>query len=79
MTEKPVKSKSLENEIKEVKRTNEPVEIKYKVDELEKAAKALFGVNPECARAAFLIAKVKEATKTQAQRIINDFMKKEVK
>lgn len=79
MTEKPIKSKSVENDIKEVKRTNEPVEIKYKVDELEKAAKALFGVNPECAKAAFLISRTKEATRTEAQKIISDFMKKEVK
>lgn len=79
MNEKPIKSKSTENDFKEVKQINESVEIKYKVDELEKAARPLFGVNPEGARAAFLVARVNEATKNEAQKIINDFMKREVK
>lgn len=77
--EKQVKSKGNENEIKEIKEERKLADIKYKVTELEQAAEALFKVKPECAKAAFLIAGIEEATKNEAQKIINEFMKKEVK
>lgn len=73
------KAKNSENDFKEVKEENKLSEIKYKVSELEKASQILFGVKPECARAAFFIAGINEASKNEARKIITDFMKKVVK
>lgn len=61
----------------------EPIirEAEYTVDELAKASEAVFGkgVMPECVIAAFRVAGIEKATKTEAKRIVTNFMKKEVK
>ena len=56
-------------------------EAEYTADELAKAAEPVFGkgIMPECVIAAFRVAGVKKATKTEAKKIINKFMTKEVK
>lgn len=53
-------------------------EMRYHVEELSKAANALFGVQPECVKAAFFIAGRKEATEEEARKIVGEFMGKEV-
>lgn len=59
----------------------EPTESVYEVNELAKYAEKVFGPNvrSECVIAAFKFAEVTEATKTEAKKIVESFMKKEVK
>lgn len=54
------------------------LEAKYQVEELSKAANALFGVQPECVKAAFFVADRTEATEEEARKIVGEFMGKEV-
>lgn len=61
----------------------EPIiqEPEYTAEELAAASEKVFGkkVMPECVIAAFRVAGVTKATKTQAAKIVRDFMTKEVK
>ncbi|MCI8342562.1 MAG: hypothetical protein HFE62_05050 [Firmicutes bacterium] len=61
------------------KAPKEKNETKYAVEELEKAAIKLFGVQPECVRAAFSFAGKSEASETEAKKIVKEFMIREVK
>lgn len=51
----------------------------YTVNELALNAVALFGKNPECVSAALREKGKTSCTKSEAQRIVQDFLKKEVK
>lgn len=53
--------------------------VRYKAEDFEKAANAVFGVSSECVKAAFFVAGKKEATETEAKKLVSDFMKKEVR
>lgn len=53
-------------------------ESEYSVVELAANSKTVFGVMPECVIAAFRVAGIEKATKQAAEKIIKDFMKKEV-
>jgi hypothetical protein len=61
----------------------EPIvqEPEYTAEELAAASEKVFGkkVMPECVLAAFRVAGITKATKTQAAKIVKDFMTKEVK
>jgi len=61
----------------------EPIiqEPEYTAEELAAASEKVFGkkVMPECVIAAFRVAGITKATKTQAAKIVKDFMTKEVK
>jgi len=56
-------------------------EPEYTAEELAAASEKVFGkkVLPECVIAAFRVAGITKATKTQAAKIVKDFMTKEVK
>lgn len=58
-----------------------PTESVYKVDELANYAEKVFGPNvrSECVIAALKFAGKTEATKVEAKKIVDSFMKKEVK
>lgn len=62
-----------------VKKT--PTESVYGVNELAKYAEKVFGPNvrSECVIAAFKFANKTEATRPEAKKIVESFMKKEVK
>ncbi len=51
----------------------------YSVDELANAARNTFGVSPDMVRAAFAVNNLKEATLSDAKKIVAAFAKKEVK
>lgn len=51
----------------------------YSVDDFCKASITVFGVMPECVKAAFFVAKKESATEEEALKIVSDFMKKEVR
>lgn len=51
----------------------------YTVDEFCNNARALFKTMPECVRAAFAAKNVKQCSKKQAEDIVSEFLKKEVK
>lgn len=53
-------------------------ESEYSVAEFAENSKSVFGVMPECVIAAFRVAGIEKATKQAAEKIINDFMKREV-
>ena len=53
-------------------------EMKYNVSDFVRAASS-FGVTADIVTAAFAVAGVNEATKTQGKKIIDEFTKKEVK
>ncbi len=55
------------------------VESEYSVAEFAAHATNIFGVMPECVIAAFRVAGKDKATKRDAEIIIKNFMKKEVK
>ena len=71
--------KQKQPEEKTVVKTTAEVEPEYTVAELAKHSKTVFGVMPECVIAAFRVAGLEKATKQAAEKIINTFMKKEVK
>lgn len=56
-------------------------EPEYTAEELAAASEKVFGkkVLPECVLAAFRVAGITKATKTQTAKIVKDFMTKEVK
>ncbi len=56
-------------------------EAEYTVEELAAASEAVIGkgIMPECVIAAFRVAGVEKATKTEAKKIVTKFMTKEVK
>lgn len=58
-----------------------PTESVYEVSELAKYAEKVFGPNvrSECVIAAFKFAGMTEATRPEAKKIVESFMKKEVK
>lgn len=68
---------------KTTSKDEEPIiqEAEYTVEELAAASEAVIGKGtmPECVIAAFHVAGVEKATKTEAKRIVTNFMKKEVK
>lgn len=51
----------------------------YTIDEFCKNAQTLFSVKPECVRAAFKKNGITECGKDKAKKIVEEFMKKEVK
>lgn len=55
-------------------------EVKYNADEFAAAAASVFGegITPDLVRAAFSVAGVKELTKAEAKKLVNNFAKKEV-
>lgn len=59
--------------------TKESKEAVYKVSELAAAAKEAFNTRPEVVTAALLSAKKTSATKSEAKRLVEAFLKKEVK
>jgi len=67
-----------ESKMAEKKTTTESI---YEVNELAKYAEKVFGpdVRSECVIAAFKFAGKTEATKPEAKKIVESFMKKEVK
>lgn len=62
-----------------VEKNTVDAEPEYTVAELAQHSKTVFGVMPECVIAAFRVAGLESATKQAAEKIINTFMKKEVK
>lgn len=50
----------------------------YTLDEFCSNAQALFGTMPECVRAALREKGIKECKKSEAEKIVTQFMKKEV-
>lgn len=52
---------------------------KYSVDDFANGARQIFKCSPDCVRAAFVTKGITEATKAEAQTIVREFMKKEVK
>ena len=62
-----------------VVKTAVDAEPEYTVAELAQHSKTVFGVMPECVIAAFRVAGLEKATKQAADKIVNTFMKKEVK
>lgn len=68
---------------KTTSKDEEPIiqEAEYTVEELAAASEAVIGKGtmPECVIAAFRVVGVEKATKTEAKRIVTNFMKKEVK
>lgn len=54
-------------------------ETKYTAEEFAANAETLFHVKPECVQAAFREKGIKECTKSDAKKAVEDFMKKEVK
>lgn len=86
MSEKVIKGKadeaaSAQDTVIEEKDSKEtkPSVIKYSMEELSKAANTLFGVQPECVTAAFLVAGIQEVDKGEAEKIVREFMRREVK
>lgn len=72
-----IKGNTKETGKQQAKEKQEPV---YTVDEFVSAAKKVFGnVRRECIVAAFKLAGRDTATVKEAQKIVNDFCKKEVK
>lgn len=76
----------MDGKTENIKKTNsaEPMTIpepEYTAEELAAASEKVFGkkVMPECVLAAFRVAGITKATKTQAAKIVKDFMTKEVK
>jgi len=51
----------------------------YTAEEFAANAEALFHVKPECVQAAFREKGIRECTKSDARKAVEDFMKKEVK
>lgn len=72
------KKNSAESKVAEKKTSTESV---YDVNELAKYAEKVFGpeIRSECVVAAFKIAGKTEATRPEAKKIVESFMKKEVK
>lgn len=68
---------------KTTSKDEEPIiqEAEYMAEELAAASEAVIGKGtmPECVIAAFRVVGVEKATKTEAKRIVTNFMKKEVK
>lgn len=57
----------------------EPRESVYTVDEFCSNAKSLFNTMPECVRAALKEKGIEQCSKTEAEKTVMEFMKKEVK
>lgn len=57
----------------------ETVESVYTVDEFCSNANSLFGTMPECVRAALKEKGIEKCRKTEAEKIVKEFLKKEVK
>lgn len=68
------KEKATENEVIAPKQVEEP---KYTIDELA-AASGRFGVRPECVVAAMRFNGLSESSLTEAKKIVEAFMKREV-
>lgn len=79
--EKGVKTTKAEGETKIPQTQSKPkkVESQYTVDEFVANAESLFGTKPECVKAALMKKDVAMCTKSEAEKIIKEFMKKEVK
>lgn len=73
-----MEKKTADTKAAEKKTSTESV---YDVNELAKYAEKVFGpeVRSECVVAAFKFAGKTEATKTESKKIVDSFMKKEVK
>jgi hypothetical protein len=56
-----------------------PVATKFLLHELREHSREVFGVKPEVIDGAFLHVKESQITKDAAQKLIQDFLKKEVK
>lgn len=54
-------------------------ELVYSVEEFQKMAQTIFNCQPECVKAAFMVAQKMTATEAEAKKIVSDFMNKEVK
>lgn len=54
-------------------------EAAYTAEEFAANAEAIFRVKPECVQAAFREKGIKECTKSDAKKVVEDFMRKEVK
>lgn len=75
--ENPKNEKMKAEEAAKVKKKREPV---YTVEEFVTAGSKVFkNVRTECIAAAFRMAGIQTATVKEAQKIVNDFCKKEVK
>lgn len=62
----------------EAKKKKPPAESVYTARELVDSAKKVFGVRKECVEAALEAAGKQECTVTEAKRIVEKFLKKEV-
>ena len=67
---------SIENERKKEVKKRESV---YTVDELCSSAQALFFTRPECVRAALKEKNIMKCSRSEAEKIVRAFVKKEVK
>lgn len=54
-------------------------ESEFLLADFVQSARAVFGVSPECVLTAFKMAGVDRATEKQAKKIVDDFMKQEVR
>jgi len=66
-------------EKKEVNFAKKPVESVYNASEFTSAARVKFNTSPDIVAAAFKVAGKTEATLTEAQKIVQEFLKREVK
>ena len=75
-----VTKKATENAAAEAAVQKGPVEPLYTADEFVAAAETVFGkgITPDLIRAAFARAGVKELSKADAKKLVNNFAKKEV-
>lgn len=71
------KEKATATEIRAVKA--KIPELVYSVEEFQKMAQTIFNCQPECVKAAFMVAQKTTATEPEAKKIVSDFMNKEVK
>lgn len=71
--------KEVEQEGKEIiKKAVEPKEAVYSVKELAQNSKKLFGVQPECLVATLFTVNKKEASISEARKLVKEFIRKEI-
>jgi hypothetical protein len=68
-----------QNQNKQTTKGKGPKQAEFFLHELREHSKQLFGVKPEVVDGAFLNVKEQKITKEHAQKLITDFLKKEVK
>lgn len=79
VTESPVAEKQPVMEGTSTEKKSKTKESLYTIDEFCNNAKSLFNTMPECVRAALKEKGIEQCDKAKAEKIVKEFMKKEVK